>query len=281
MQLYHTKEALLRSLDEQKAALGFVPTMGALHAGHLSLVAKSVAENPLTVVSIFVNPTQFNNSADLQNYPRTLEEDIKQLLPFADSLLVFAPPPEELYGTTLQTHSYDFGSLTQFMEGASRGRHFDGVATIIEKLFTLVSPQKAYFGEKDYQQLQIIRALTHQKKWPTTIVGCPIVREPNGLALSSRNALLSIEEKKQAILLYNTLNWATQHLNQNNLDEVAKKVQDDFQKNAAFQLDYFHIADAETLIPTQKMSVEKKYRAFIAATLNQIRLIDNMPINKI
>lgn len=281
MRLYHTKKALSEYLDKKKATLGFVPTMGALHTGHLSLVDRAVAENPLTVVSIFVNPTQFNKTADLHNYPRTLEEDLKRLSNHADSIVVFAPPLEELYGSTMQTHSYDFGTLGQFMEGASRGNHFQGVATVVEKLFSLVAPQKAYFGEKDYQQLQIIRALTLKNNWPITVVGCPIIREPNGLAMSSRNVFLTEEDKNDAKLLYKTLQWTAKQIGKIPLAQIREKVYEDFQNHPAFQLDYFCIADTQTLVPVQKMSAGKKYRAFIAAYLKQIRLIDNMPITKI
>lgn len=281
MRLYHTKKALSEYLDKKKATLGFVPTMGALHTGHLSLVKRAVAENPLTVVSIFVNPTQFNKTADLHNYPRTLEEDLKRLSNHADSIVVFAPPLEELYGSTMQTHSYDFGTLGQFMEGASRGNHFQGVATVVEKLFSLVAPQKAYFGEKDYQQLQIIRALTLKNNWPITVVGCPIIREPNGLAMSSRNVFLTEEDKNDAKLLYKTLQWTAKQIGKIPLAQIREKVYEDFQNHPAFQLDYFCIADTQTLVPVQKMSAGKKYRAFIAAYLKQIRLIDNMPITKI
>ncbi|MGB1019511.1 MAG: pantoate--beta-alanine ligase [Flavobacteriaceae bacterium] len=281
MRLYHTKKALSEYLDKKKATLGFVPTMGALHTGHLSLVKRAVAENPLTVVSIFVNPTQFNKTADLHNYPRTLEEDLKRLSNHADSIVVFAPPLEELYGSTMQTHSYDFGTLGQFMEGASRGNHFQGVATVVEKLFSLVAPQKAYFGEKDYQQLQIIRALTLKNNWPITVVGCPIIREPNGLAMSSRNVFLTEEDKNDAKLLYKTLQWTAKQIGKIPLAQIREKVYKDFQNHPAFQLDYFCIADTQTLVPVQKMSAGKKYRAFIAAYLKQIRLIDNMPITKI
>lgn len=281
MRLYHTKKALSEYLDKKKATLGFVPTMGALHTGHLSLVERAVAENPLTVVSIFVNPTQFNKTSDLHNYPRTLEEDLKRLSNHADSIVVFAPPLEELYGSTMQTHSYDFGTLGQFMEGASRGNHFQGVATVVEKLFSLVAPQKAYFGEKDYQQLQIIRALTLKNNWPITVVGCPIIREPNGLAMSSRNVFLTEEDKNDAKLLYKTLQWTAKQIGKIPLAQIREKVYEDFQNHPAFQLDYFCIADTQTLVPVQKMSAGKKYRAFIAAYLKQIRLIDNMPITKI
>jgi pantoate--beta-alanine ligase len=281
MQLYHTKKALSEFLDKKKVALGFVPTMGALHAGHLSLVKRAVTENPLTVVSIFVNPTQFNKTSDLQNYPRTLNEDLKSLLPHSDSIVVFAPSAEELYGSTIQTQSYNFGTLDKFMEGASRENHFQGVATIIEKLFSVVAPQKAYFGEKDFQQLQIVRALTHEKKWPITIVGCPIVREPNGLAMSSRNLLLSEDDKNEAKYLYKTLQWAVEKVGKIPLANIKEKIQKDFLNRAAFHLDYFCIANTQNLIPVEKISPGIKYRAFIAAYFKQIRLIDNMPISKI
>ena len=280
MQVYQTKEALLAFLHEKKAALGLVPTMGALHAGHLSLVEKAVQENPLTVVSIFVNPTQFNNTNDLKNYPKNLADDLQILAPFANSIVVFAPTVEELYGAFVQTKNYQFGSLERFMEGAARAHHFQGVATVVEKLFTLVQPQKAYFGEKDFQQLQIIKALTNQKQWPIDIIGCPIVREPNGLAMSSRNTLLTTAQREQAALLSETLFWVTKNIKHLSVaalkEQVAQKC-----KQKGFDLDYFEIADTETLCPIDEIKPGKSYRAFMAGFMGQIRLIDNMSISKI
>ena len=281
MRLYRKKAALLQYLNEKKTSLGFVPTMGALHQGHLSLVEKAVVENKLVVVSIFVNPTQFNNPTDLENYPHSLTEDIEKLVPFEESLILFVPTKEELYGRTVSADTYDFGSLAVHMEGASRAKHFLGVATVVEKLFKLINPQKAYFGEKDFQQLQIIKNLAKQKKWDIEIIGCPIIRETNGLAISSRNQLLTPALKDKAAILHNTLLWVTKQSSKTKISALEKEVKRQFEKQQDFQLDYFCIAEEETLVPATEFSRNKSCRAFIAVNVCPIRLIDNMLLTKI
>tara|TARA_S200000501_G_scaffold157724_1_gene148933 strand:+ start:13117 stop:13962 length:846 start_codon:yes stop_codon:yes gene_type:complete len=281
MRLYRKKAALLQYLNEKKTSLGFVPTMGALHQGHLSLVEKAIVENKLVVVSIFVNPAQFKNQTALENYPHSLTEDIEKLVPFEGSLILFAPTKEELYGMSVNTNTYDFGSLALHMEGASRVNHFLGVATVVEKLFKLINPQKAYFGEKDFQQLQIIKDLVKQKKWDIEIIGCSVIRETNGLAFSSRNQLLTPALRDKAGIIHNTLLWVTKQGYKTKIAALKKEVERQFEKQQDFQLDYFCIAEEETLVPATEFSSNKSYRAFIAVNVVQIRLIDNMLLTKI
>ena len=281
MRLYRKKAALLQYLNEKKTSLGFVPTMGALHQGHLSLVEKAVVENNLVVVSIFVNPAQFKNQTDLENYPHSLTEDIEKLVPFEESLILFAPTKEELYGISVNANTYDFGSLAVHMEGSSRVNHFLGVATVVEKLFKLINPQKAYFGEKDFQQLQIIKDLVKQKRWDIEIIGCSVIRETNGLAFSSRNQLLTPALRDKAGIIHNTLLWVTKQCFKTKIAELKKEVEMQFEKQQDFQLDYFCIAEVETLVPATEFSRNKSYRAFIAVNVAQIRLIDNMLLTKI
>ncbi len=281
MRLYRKKAALLQYLNEKKTSLGFVPTMGALHQGHLSLVEKAIVENKLVVVSIFVNPAQFKNQTALENYPHSLTEDIEKLVPFEESLILFAPTKEELYGMSVNTNTYDFGSLALHMEGASRVNHFLGVATVVEKLFKLINPQKAYFGEKDFQQLQIIKDLVKQKKWDIEIIGCSVIRETNGLAFSSRNQLLTPALRDKAGIIHNTLLWVTKQGYKTKIAALKKEVERQFEKQQDFQLDYFCIAEEETLVPATEFSSNKSYRAFIAVNVVQIRLIDNMLLTKI
>ena len=192
----------------EKKAVGLVPTMGALHEGHLSLIQKALSENDIVVVSIFVNPTQFNNAEDLEKYPRNLSGDIKTIERLSQEVVIFAPEISEMYESTPKAISFDFGGLDKVMEGKFREGHFQGVATIVEKLFELVKPTRAYFGEKDYQQILIIKSMLEQRKLPVTLVPCPIVREKSGLAMSSRNERLSPEGRKQAAFIYSVLQEA-------------------------------------------------------------------------
>ena len=250
--------------------------MGALHNGHLSLVKKAKEENDITVVSIFVNPTQFNNPTDLERYPRTLEADAALLATVAPDLLIFAPTVADIYGSDVSSESFDFGQLDKVMEGSSRPGHFDGVGTIVKKLFEIVLPDRAYFGEKDYQQLLIIKKMVEQKGLPVTIVPCAIVRNEEGLALSSRNALLSEEMKKRATFIYRTLMAAKERFATHTPTEVEAWVKEVFAKESDFSLEYFTITDADTLQHITKKEGGKNYRAFIVVHAEGVRLIDNM-----
>jgi pantoate--beta-alanine ligase len=253
--------------------------MGALHAGHLALMERSIQENDFTVVSIFVNPTQFNNPEDLAKYPRTLEEDVRKITALNPEIIVYAPSVEDIYDGNPVSQSFDFDGLENQMEGKFRPGHFDGVGTIVKRLFEIVTPTKAYFGEKDFQQLQIVKKLVAKNELPVTIIGCPIYREANQLAMSSRNERLSSEERNQASIIYQTLALAKHTFQNENLENANALVEKAFEKHPLFNLEYFVIADEETLLPCEKKESNKNYRAFIAVFVNNIRLIDTISLN--
>lgn len=262
----------------QKKSIGFVPTMGALHEGHLSLMQQSLQENDYTVVSIFVNPTQFNNAEDLKKYPRTLEADLEKIATLEPNIIVYAPTVEDIYeGKTIST-SFQYDGLEFQMEGKHRPGHFDGVGTIVKKLLEIVQPTHAYFGEKDFQQLQIVKKLVSKNNLPVTIIGCPIFREANGLAMSSRNERLLPEERKKAALIYQILQKAKKMFLTKSAKEVSVWVEKQFQKQSLFSLEYFEIAEENTLLPCKRKSKLKQYRGFIAVFVNNIRLIDNISL---
>ena len=253
-------------------SIGFVPTMGALHQGHLSLLQRARKENEVVVCSIFVNPIQFNNPEDLKKYPRTLEKDVELIKGIVD--VIFAPAPEEVY-PEMPTETYDFGELGAVMEGAYRPGHFNGVATIVNRLFNWIKPEKAYFGEKDYQQLAIIREMVRQKELPIEIISCPTVREESGLAISSRNQRLTEEEKVIAANIYRILQLAKKnsHLTVNQIKHL---VVDEIGKIKEFKLEYFEIADAKTLQPVKTVTTDGNTIACIALYLGNVRLIDEI-----
>lgn len=260
-------------------SIGFVPTMGALHQGHLSLLKKSIENNVTTVISIFVNPTQFNNVEDLEKYPRTLEEDLEKIKTVSDKILIYAPTVEDIYEGNPKSQQYNFDGLENQMEGKFRPRHFDGVGTIVKRLFEIVKPTHAYFGEKDFQQLQIVKKLVEKENLPVTIVGCPIFREASGLAMSSRNERLSEEEKEKAAIIFKILNDVKILFGTKSAKEVSVFVSKSFQKHPDFELEYFEIADEATLMTCFRKNKNKKYRAFIAVFVNKIRLIDTISLN--
>lgn len=272
-------KAHLKSISSSKKTIGFVPTMGALHKGHLSLMAESLKENDLTVVSIFVNPTQFNNKEDLEKYPRTLESDVEKMKTLNNNIIVFAPTVEDIYLGKTISQSFDFDGLENQMEGKHRPGHFDGVGTIVKRLFEIVNPTNAYFGEKDFQQLQIIKKMVEKEKIPVNVVGRPIFREENGLAMSSRNERLTAEEKQKAAFIYKTLLEAKKQFETKNTKEISEWVEKTFQGQTDFKLEYFEIADESTLLPSETKEEGKKYRAFIAVFVNEIRLIDTISLN--
>jgi pantoate--beta-alanine ligase len=282
MHIFYGKVALidyLKSIKTSNSSIGFVPTMGALHQGHLSLIEQSMQENQATVVSIFVNPTQFNNPEDLEKYPRTLEEDIQKMADLSTDIIVFAPTVEDIYEGQTVSQSFDFDGLENQMEGKFRPGHFNGVGTIVKRLFEIVNPTNAYFGEKDFQQLQIVRKMVAKSKLTVNVKGCPIYREPNQLAMSSRNTLLSPKEKREASLIYKTLIAAKSKFQKNSATAVTNWVQKSFEGNPDFKLEYFQIADEETLLPCLKKVKNKNYRAFIAVFVNKVRLIDTISLN--
>ncbi len=257
--------------------VGFVPTMGALHKGHLSLIERAKKENDIVVVSVFVNPTQFDKQEDLINYPKTIEKDLSLLKSvFCD--LVFAPSAKEIYADNITSQSFNFDGLEFQMEGKFRVGHFDGVGTIVKRLFEIVKPTKAYFGEKDFQQLQIIRNMVKNHKIPIKIVGCEIFREADGLAMSSRNARLTEAHREAAPFIYKTLKQAKVKFGTKSALDVVNWVENEFEKHPLFKLEYFEIADEETLLTIKNKNPKQKYRAFIAVFAGKIRLIDNISL---
>ena len=277
MKTVHTINALqdeLNALRQQGKSVGLVPTMGALHAGHASLVKRSVAENDVTVVSDFVNPTQFNDLNDLEKYPRTLEADCR-LLEACGGSFVFAPSVEEIYPEP-DTRRFSFAPLDTVMEGIYRPGHFNGVCQIVSKLFDIVKPDRAYFGEKDFQQLAIIREMVKQMHFPLQIVGCPIVREADGLALSSRNARLSAEERKNALKISQTLfesrNFAASH----SVSETKQFVEEAINQAPGLRLEYFELVDGNTLQSIASWSDTTYAVGCITVYCGEVRLIDNI-----
>ncbi|WP_300569413.1 pantoate--beta-alanine ligase, partial [Flavobacterium sp.] len=258
--------------------IGFVPTMGALHQGHLSLMEESLKNNAVTVVSIFVNPTQFNNPDDLKKYPRTLEVDVEKINTLNPNIVVYAPSVEDIYDGNTVSKSFDYDGLEFQMEGKHRPGHFNGVGTIVKKLFEIVEPTNAYFGEKDFQQLAIVKKLVEKNHIPTNIIGCKIHREANGLAMSSRNERLSEEERKKASIIFKTLTEAKKLFSSKSASEVTNWVTKTFQKQPMFALEYFEIADEATLLHCKRKNKSKNYRAFIAVFVNNVRLIDTISL---
>ncbi|MCL6274016.1 pantoate--beta-alanine ligase [Muricauda sp. 2012CJ35-5] len=282
MHVFDRKAELIDHLNmerDKNHEIGLVPTMGALHKGHLSLVKKAISENDVVVVSVFVNPTQFDQKEDLEKYPRTFERDVELLKQLDDTIVVFAPDAKDIYGEEVIAKEYNFEGLDKVMEGAFRTGHFDGVGTIVELFLTTVSPSRAYFGEKDFQQLQIIRKLVETQNLPFEIVGCPIEREPHGLAMSSRNERLSETTRKEAGFIYKTLKTANEKFGTESASEIKKWVKSQFEKNELLDLEYFEITDENTLTPMLKKQANQKYRAFIAVYAENVRLIDNLRLN--
>jgi len=282
MHIFKEKEALmdhLKSIKTPDSTIGFVPTMGALHQGHLSLMQQSLAENENTVVSVFVNPTQFNNPEDLSKYPRTLEADITKISELNTEIILYAPSVEDVYEGKILSQEFDFDGLENQMEGKFRPGHFNGVGTIVKRLFEIVNPTNAYFGEKDFQQLQIVKKMVKKNNMTVNVQGCAIYRESNGLAMSSRNERLSEQQKMDGALIYKTLNGAKEKFKTNSAKSVTEWVEKVFEKNTSFELEYFQIADETTLLPCLRKNKTKKYRAFIAVIVNNIRLIDTISLN--
>ena len=277
MKLVHTIQELRAELDIQRQAgkkIGLVPTMGALHEGHASLVRRAVAENEVVVVSDFVNPTQFNDKNDLLKYPRTLEADC-ELLEKEGAAYVFAPSVEEMYPEP-DTRQFSYAPLDTVMEGEYRPGHFNGVCQIVSKLFMMVEPDKAYFGEKDFQQLAIIREMVKQMNFPLEIVGCPIVRESDGLALSSRNARLSEEQRKQALEISQTLFKSQEYAASHTLEETQKFVEEGIAAAEGLELEYFEIVDGMTLQKVASWEDTDYVVGCITVFCGEVRLIDNI-----
>ena len=277
MKVIHTIRELQAELSVQKARgkrVGLVPTMGALHAGHASLVERSVAENDVTVVSIFVNPTQFNDKNDLAKYPRTLDADC-QLLQSVGASIVFAPSVEEVYPEP-DTRSFSYAPLDTVMEGAFRPGHFNGVCQIVSKLFDMVQPHCAYFGEKDFQQLAIIREMVRQMNYSLEIVGCPIVREVDGLAMSSRNTRLSAEERATALDISRILFESQEYAETHTLAETKAFVEEGIAAVDGLRLEYYEVVDDRSLQTVHAWDEAEGIVGCITVFCGEVRLIDNI-----
>ena len=277
MLVVETIDKLHAFLAEARAAgksVGLVPTMGALHEGHASLVKRSVKENGVTVVSVFVNPTQFNDKGDLERYPRTLEADC-QLLEALGTDCVFVPTVEEVYPEP-DTRVFDFDPLDKVMEGVYRPGHFNGVAQIVSKLFMYVEPDRAYFGEKDFQQLAIIREMVRQMDFKLEIVGCPIVREADGLALSSRNALLTPEQRITALAISKALFTSVDYAKEHSLEETKQMVEQAIADTEGLELEYYEVVNGDTLQPVAAWDDADYIVGCITVYCGKVRLIDNI-----
>ncbi|MFK5879087.1 MAG: pantoate--beta-alanine ligase [Flavobacteriaceae bacterium] len=257
--------------------IGFVPTMGALHKGHLSLIRSASLNNDFVIVSIFVNPTQFDETEDLKKYPRTLAADIS-LLKEVKCDIVFAPTAAEMYTGKVESSIFNFDGLEHLMEGKYRTGHFNGMGTIVKKLFEIVNPTNAYFGKKDFQQLQIIKKMVTKNQLSVNVIGCEIFREEDGLAMSSRNTMLTSEQRKVVPFIYTTLKGVRGKFKTDCIDDCISWVKSEFEKQPLLELEYFQIADEETLQEAQNKNTTKNYRAFIAIFVGKVRLIDNIKL---
>jgi pantoate--beta-alanine ligase len=274
LRVYTSHKELLKSIKD-KLSVGLVPTMGSLHEGHLSLIEKAYSENDEVIVSIYVNPTQFNDKEDLKKYPRNIKEDLLKLNRF-ENIIVYTPENNDLYQKNESSKQYDFGSFTNLMEGKHRPGHFDGVATIIEKLFKIFNPDNAYFGEKDFQQLLLIKTLTEQLDIKTNVVGCETIREADGLAMSSRNKLMSDKERKSAKEIIKLLLWAKEVYSKFDFIQIKDEIENRSKLIDSFKLEYFEIMNLEEFSSISKKNNET--RAFMACRIGNIRLIDNIKL---
>ena len=264
-------------LSAGSKSIGFVPTMGALHEGHLSLVQHSLQDCDHTIASIFVNPEQFNNPDDLKHYPRTLEDDLKMLKEIGCDA-VFTPSVDEMYPEQ-PSGKFDFGHLDKVMEGKHRPGHFNGVAIVVKRLFDIVKPDRAYFGLKDFQQLAIIKAMVKMLQLPIEIIACPIIREQDGLAMSSRNTRLTEDERELAPIIYNSLTRIKEDFSRLSLEEMHHLIGHRINSTHGMELEYFEIVDIQTLLPISSKDASPDCIACIAVFLGKVRLIDNMMMN--
>ncbi len=279
MQVFEKAAELNQFLASERGkgkSRGFVPTMGALHNGHISLINKAKQENEIAVSSVFVNPTQFNNPDDLKKYPRTIEAD-KELLEKNGCDVLFFPSVEEIYPEKDNT-VFDLGGLDTLMEGKFRPGHFNGVAMVVKRLFEIVQPDNVYFGEKDFQQLAIIRYMVKSEKLPVNVIGCPTLRERSGLAMSSRNMRLTEEERKEASAIYRALMEAKENSKKFSPQKVKELFENTINQNPVFKFEYFEIVDSETLLPVKEWNPKQKAVACVALWIRDVRLIDNMLI---
>ncbi len=257
--------------------IGFVPTMGALHEGHLSLIREAKKQSDIVLVSIFVNPTQFNNRYDFEKYPRLYNRDIEILENSGLCDFLFMPDEKEMYPQP-DNRTFNLGYLEEIMEGKYRPGHFQGVVKIVSKLFDIIKPNKAFFGKKDFQQLTIIKKIVKDFKYPIEIIGCETVRESNNLAMSSRNLLLTKEEFEKASIIYQTLKKVADWIHQYEIDEIKTLVINEINSVNPFQVEYVELVDSETLKPIEDINLHSSIHCFIAVFCNQVRLIDNIEI---
>ena len=282
VQILKERALIAQAIQNNKAQnkkTGFVPTMGALHNGHLALIDFAFTYCDCVVVSIFVNPTQFNNPDDLKKYPRTLAQDTALLQPYGDTIIVYVPDVTTVYGNITQSKSYNFGSLATAMEGRFRPGHFDGVGTVLNLLFRQLMTDMAFFGEKDFQQLQVVKKLVQIEHLPIQIIGCPIHRQKDGLATSSRNARLTAHQLKIAPFIYQVLKQVQEDFNTKSARLLKVWVAHQFSMQADLELEYFEIANIKNLQPLSRKRKQQKYRAFIAAFAGEVRLVDNIALN--
>ena len=279
MQLYTLKSQVEISIDKAislKKTIGLVPTMGSLHQGHLSLLKKAVQSCEVVWVTIFVNPTQFNSKQDLNNYPKNITKDLEMIYEVSKNINVFNPEISEMYENKLKIENFDFQNLDKELEGKYRNNHFSGVGTIVSKLFNIFKPNKAFFGEKDFQQTRIIDRLIKIKNFQTELIVCPTIREKNGLALSSRNALLSTENKNKAAIIYKTLIYFKENLSKSTFQKIYNDCKKEINSLDDFELEYLEITENETLKKVKKIEANKSFRIFICVLVNGVRLIDNI-----
>ena len=282
MEVIKNSKVLKDFIERQKEMgkrIGFAPTMGALHKGHLSLYEEARKDNDLVISSIFVNPTQFNNPEDLEKYPRDINRDILILENSGLVDAVYIPEVVDIYPEKAESQHYDYDGLENEMEGKSRPGHFDGVGTVVEELFRQVQPGNAYFGEKDFQQLAIIKKMVEKKHLPVNIKGVPIYRAENGLALSSRNQRLHEDLKETSKVIYETLKKVNDLFRTVSVPEIKERVTDIFDQQQGMRLEYFLIADEDTLKETDFFYKDRNYRAFIVVVVDGVRLIDNMHLD--
>ena len=278
MNVFQKSNKILNYINNTNKSIGLVPTMGALHQGHISLIEKALIENEIVIISIFVNPTQFDNKSDLKKYPRNIQSDIKKIKKLDDKIIIYSPSIQDIYNDNLNVKDFDFGFIGKDLEGSYRKNHFNSVATIVEKLFNLFNPNRAYFGEKDYQQILIIKSLVIKSNLNIKIVSCPIIRASDGLALSSRNNLLSKKEREIAPIIYKTLLDVKNKFKNEKIKTLISNVYNEFKVIPSLKLEYLEIREAISLNPTKKIYKNKKYRVFIAVIVDKIRLIDNIEL---
>ena len=279
MKVFKTSQSLVEYLSIETRPLGMVPTMGALHLGHLSLIERAVEENQSVLTSIFVNPTQFNDKNDLVNYPTSIDEDLLQIEKISKKILVYIPEVDDIYGNIVESKSFDLAGLDQVMEGEKRSGHFQGVATVVTHFLKTFTPDRAYFGEKDFQQLLIIDHINRSLKLKTKIIECPIVREKDGLAMSSRNCMLTPDQRNQASKLFEALQMVKSNAKKVPYRSLKTSVNAFFEKQDEITLDYFMITDPNTLKEIHLEQPVDQGRGFIAAYLGKIRLIDNLDMS--